>query len=121
MSKIDTTRLSTVLAALAKPKERVGSTLTNGASPGKTSKGASDVEVLRSRLQNRLLSLKRQSSGFDEAAPTITVQEILRWEFGEQILEHPEFGRIAEKVTKTMLENQQLEKKIQNVIDEMSK
>ncbi len=97
MSKIDSTRLSQVLAALAKPKERVTSSAANNTSAAKVKKGEKDLEVLRVNLQSRLRDLKKSTEDFQEAAPVITVQEILRWEFGENILEHPEFGNISKK------------------------
>lgn len=119
MSKIDSTRLSQVLAALAKPKERVTSSATNNASAAKVKKGEKDLEVLRVHLQGRLRDLKKNTEDFHEAAPVITVQEILRWEFGESILEHPEFGNISRKVAETMLEDQALEKAIYGIVDQM--
>ncbi|WP_024616445.1 hypothetical protein [Pseudomonas kilonensis] len=119
MSKIDSTRLSQVLAALAKPKERVTSSAANNTSAAKVKKGEKDLEVLRVNLQSRLRDLKKNTEDFHEAAPVITVQEILRWEFGENILEHPEFGNISKKVAETMLENQDLEKAIYGIVDRM--
>jgi hypothetical protein len=119
MSKIDSTRLSQVLAALAKPKERVTSSATNNTSAAKTKKGEKDLEVLREHLQSRLRDLKRHTEDFHEAAPVITVQEILRWEFGESILEHPEFGSISKKVAETMLEDQALERAIYGIVERM--
>ncbi|BBH33909.1 hypothetical protein [Pseudomonas sp. St290] len=119
MSKIDSTRLSQVLAALAKPKERVNSSAANNANAAKVKKGEKDLEVLRVHLQNRLRDLKKGTEDFHDAAPVITVQEILRWEFGENILEHPEFGNISKKVAETMLENQELEKAIYGIVDRM--
>lgn len=119
MSRIDPTRLSLVLAALAKPKDRVTSSTANSTAAVKTGKGAKDLEALRIRLQNRLQDLKRNTKDFHEAATVITVQEILRWEFGENILEHPEFGNISKKVAETMLENQELERTLHGIVDRM--
>lgn len=119
MSKIDSSRLSQVLAALAKPKERVTSSTTSNANVAKVKKGEKDLEVLRVHLQSRLRDLKKNTEDFREASPVITVQEILRWEFGESILEHPEFGNISKKVAETMLENQELEKAIYGIVDRM--
>ena len=122
MSKIDSTRLSQVLAALAKPKERVTSSAANNANAAKVKKGEKGekgLEVLRVHLQDRLRDLKKSAEDFHDAAPVITVQEILRWEFGESILEHPEFGNISKKVAETMLENQELEKAIYGIVDRM--
>lgn len=119
MSKIDSNRLSQVLGALAKPKERVTPSAANNVSAAKVKKGEKDLEVLRVHLQSRLRDLKKHTGNFHEAAPVITVQEILRWEFGESILEHPEFGNISKKVAETMMEDQALEKAIYGIVDRM--
>lgn len=119
MSKIDSTRLSQVLAALAKPKERVTSSTANSSGAAKAKKGAKDLEVLRTHLQSRLRDLKQNTEDFRETAPIITVQEILRWEFGDGILEHSDFDLVSKKVAQTMLENQQLEKAIYSIVDRM--
>ncbi|WP_434577362.1 hypothetical protein J3P95_10790 [Pseudomonas sp. Z5-35] len=119
MSKIDSTRLSHVLAALAKPKDKVRSNTVSSPATIKANTGIKDLEVLRERLQSRLQDLKKNSEAFRDVAPEITVQEILRWEFGESILEHPEFGSISKKVAQTMLEDQAIGTAIYSVIDEM--
>ncbi|MBX8495394.1 hypothetical protein [Pseudomonas cichorii] len=116
MSKIDSTRLPQVLAALAKPKDKVVSRAANNPAEIKPKKGVTDLEVLREHLQSRLQYLKKNTDTFHSAAPIITIQEILRWEFGERILEHPEFENISKKVAQTMLEDQESEKAIYAVI-----
>lgn len=119
MSKIDSTRLSHVLAALAKPKDKVRSSTVSSPATIKANAGIKDLEALRERLQSRLQDLKKNSEAFQDVAPEITVQEILRWEFGESILEHPEFGSISKKVAQTMLEDQAIGTAIYSIIDEM--
>lgn len=122
MPQIDPARLSRVLASLSKPKERVNSSSAQG-SKGTTSdkaqKGQRSPVVLRTRLQDRLVKLKQGSGSFHETAPIVTIQEILRWEFGESILEHAEFERVAKKVAESMLEDKQLQSAIFRIIDEM--
>jgi hypothetical protein len=116
MSKIDSVRLSNVLAALAKPKERVSSSANASTAPSKTAKQGRDVNVLRTRLQNRLRSLESGTEEFKQAAPIITVQEILRWEFGDRILERADFDFVAKRVTADMLGNEKLNSSIFKVI-----
>lgn len=123
MPQIDPARLSRVLASLSKPKERVHSNSaqhTREATADKTLKGQRSPAVLRTRLQDRLNKLKQSSDSFHEAAPSIAVQEILRWEFGDSILENSEFARVAEKVTETMLEDKRLEEAISRIIDDLT-
>lgn len=122
MPQIDPARLSRVLASLSKPKERVHSSSaqhTKEATSDRTHKGQRSPAVLRARLQDRLSKLKQGPGDFSETAPIITIQEILRWEFGESILEHAEFERVAKKVAETMLEDKQLQSAIFRIIDEM--
>ncbi len=119
MSKIDPTRLSIVLAALAKPKERVSSTGAPKTSMDKVAKGGKDLDVLRLRLKERLQALDPLADTFHQAAPVVTVQEILRWEFGETILQHPEFTRISTEVAFVMLEDSGLNKAILGIVEKM--
>ncbi len=116
MSKIDSVRLSNVLAALAKPKEKVNSSSSTATSPSKTTKQARDLNVLRSRLQSRLRNLEAGTEVFQHNASTITVQEILRWEFGDRILEHADFDFVVKRVTADMLGNEKLSASISKVI-----
>lgn len=119
MSKIDPTRLPQVLAALSKPKEKLVSGTANNSTEVKPRKETKDLGALREHLQVRLLYLKKNTNTFHNTAPIITIQEILRWEFGDSILDHSEFGSISNKVAQTMLENQELEKAIYAVINEL--
>lgn len=116
MSKIDSVRLSNVLAALAKPKEQVRSSSATSTTPSKTAKQGRDVNVLRTRLQHRLRSLKSDVEEFQQAASVITVQEVLRWEFGDRILEHADFDFVVKRVTADMLGNEKLRSSISKVI-----
>lgn len=119
MSRIDPTRLSAVLAALAKPKERVSSTGAPKTSLDKAAKGGKDLDVLRLRLQERLKTLDPLADTFHRAAPVVTVQEILCWEFGDTILQHPEFTRISTEVASVMLEDSGLNKAIFGIVEKM--
>lgn len=122
MPQIDPARLSRVLASLSKPKERVDSSAAQGTrSPTseRAQKGQRSPAILRARLRDRLAKLKQGPGSFHEIAPLVTVQEILRWEFGESILEHAEFERVTKKVAETMLEDKQLQAAIFRIVDEL--
>ena len=118
MSKIDPTRLSRVLAALARPKEPVTSSPFTQASPGKSQHAGKSLETLKTRLQGRIKALQQDAQGFRDAAPVVTIQEILCWEFGDGIVEHSDFKQIAQKVADTMMSEPNLEKTIRTIIDE---
>ncbi|WP_339527285.1 hypothetical protein [Pseudomonas sp. EA_35y_Pfl2_R111] len=120
MSNIDPARLSRVLASLSKPSERVNSSAAKGTEKKASQsarKGERSSAVLRARLRERLVNLKKASANFNEAAPIVAVQEILLWEFGEAILERAEFESVAKKVAETMLEDKQLGAAISRIID----
>ena len=118
MSKIDPTRLSRVMAALAKPSERVASGAASQAAPSKGHSAGKSLEVLRARLHSRLNAMEQDARGFRDAAPVVTIQEILCWEFGDEILEHSEFKQVAQKVAETMMADPGLEKTIRTIVDE---
>ncbi|QXH87735.1 hypothetical protein HU773_018960 [Pseudomonas shahriarae] len=118
MSKIDPTQLSRVVAALARSKERVTSSANSQATPSKSQTAGKSLEVLSTRLHGRLKALKSDVEGFRDAAPVVTIQEILCWKFGEGISEHSEFKQIAQKVAETMMDDPQLGKTIRAIIDE---
>lgn len=119
MTQIDAARLSRVLASLTKPKERTDSTskageAATGVARGKTS-ALRDSAILKSRLSERLKALKKSSTDFAEAAPIVTVQEILRWEFGEEIFQHPDFERIAGQVASVLMSDESLRGAVERV------
>jgi hypothetical protein len=125
MSQIDAARLSRVLASLTKPKERADSTADAHISATALAKNKAiklrDPEVLKHRLKERLKSLQSSTEEFSEIAPIVAVQEILRWEFGEDIFQHPEFERIAGQVTATLMSDKELKKSITKTINNLSK
>lgn len=82
---------------------------------------AREPAVLKSRLQGRLRALKQSDADFSEAAPIVTVQEILRWEFGEDVFEHAEFERVASQVAEALLSSEPMRGTIQRLIDELAK
>lgn len=122
MSGIDPTRLSRLLAALGKPaaqgssNARVASTSTLP-HPATAKPGPRDPLVLRARLRNRLVALRESTEDFQNAAPLITVQEILRWEFGENVVAHAEFERVVGKVAQALLADEKTAGAVYRVIE----
>lgn len=122
MSRIDPARLTRILSALRQPETPASSSRASSATQAttkKTVKGARDPAVLRAQLRARLLGLKQRGEGFAEAAPIITVQEILRWEFGDGILDHADFNEVTERVATTMLADSQLQGAIDRIIRDL--
>ena len=80
-----------------------------------------DKEVLRQRLRQRLKRLIQEDIDFAIVAPEVTIKEVLIWEFGEDVMSHPEFNLIASKVTRTMQDNEKVVLQLQQLIREMTK
>ncbi len=125
MTQIDTARLSRVLASLTKPKERADSTsetqvTTTALTKNKAVAMPRDPAILKQRLRERLKALQNSNEEFSTAAPIVTVQEILRWEFGEEIFQHPDFERIAGQVATVLMSDESLKNSVKTVIKNMS-
>lgn len=122
--RIDPARLSRLLLSLTQRPERADGQSTAASKTAATKPKAiqkkRDPAQLRARLRNRLGEMKRQPAQFAESAPVVTIQEILCWEFGQEILEHPDFHRIANAVTDSLLEDQRLALSMQQLIAELA-
>jgi|GEM_PF-2007221 len=122
MSAIDPTRLSRLLATLGRPatqgsaNARVAAT-GNPTQPATPRPGPRDPQVLRARLRGRLLTLRESAEDFHVVAPLVTVQEILRWEFGENVVAHGEFERVVGKVAAALLADEKTAGAVYRVID----
>ena len=122
MTQIDPARLARVLNSLIKPKESSGSARTGNVSNTSTpaTRGsARDPAVLKARLRTRLQALRDNDADFASAAPQVAVQEILRWEFGEEVLEHGEFERVATQVAESLLAHDSLGPAMQRMIERL--
>lgn len=123
MTRIDPARISYVLASLSGPK---GAGRSNSAQvcrkelSDRIQKNKRSTEVLRACLQDKLCKLKRDNNSFVELAPIVTVQEILRWEFGDLVLEKAGFETISIQIAKAMLEDKLLHDAIFKVISSLA-
>ena len=120
MSQIDPASISRILRTLSAPGSSVESKAHTGVAAFKE-KGAparSSPAVLKSRIQNRLASLDEEERR--HVGPLITVQEVLRWEFGDEVLDSTGFASVTEKVAGAMLEDAQLAAAMQRLVDQLS-
>lgn len=107
MTTIDPTRLTSILRSLSVKEVGNKSNVAdnNGqlheASPSLViEKGKPrDKDQLRKNLRDRLTRLKKQGADFEKKAPGAVIREILLWEFGENIISHPEFNHIANNIS----------------------
>ncbi|MFD2645467.1 hypothetical protein [Pseudomonas japonica] len=119
MTGIDPTRLSRILTSLSKPAQ--GNAKASSAAPAGSAARPDPKApaVLRARLRSRLRALRQSQEDFNARAPIVTVQEILRWEFGENVVTHSEFERVAEKVAEAMLADENVAGAVYRVIEAM--
>lgn len=123
MTQIDVARLSRTLVSLAqsspaKPKAQATAQAGTASTRGIASI-RHDPAILKSRLGERLRTLKKHNN-FATAAPIITIQEVLRWEFGETIFQHPDFERIAGQVASALMTDKALKDAMESVIRKLS-
>lgn len=120
MTQIDPARLARVLASIRELQgpAKAAKPVVEPSAPGQR-RSARDPAVLRARLRERLLKIDRSSPEFASASPVITVQEVLRWEFGDTVLEHPQFDQVVRRVAQSLLSDTQTEASIRRVVDNL--
>jgi CHAD domain-containing protein len=124
--RIDPSRLSRLLLALSQKPDAAKTDATRGdkqaAREANGGRGATrDIKVLRKDMQSRLRTLDPQAADHDTAATSIAIQEILRWEFGQDILEHPDFHRIAASIAETMLQDAKMAASLRKLVDDLAR
>lgn len=124
MTPIDPTRLSRVLNSLIRPRgqktETANVTTDKRSDISQAVSPQRNPDVLRTSLRKRLTKLRQTNVDFHSAAPTITIQEILRWEFGDEILSNPAFDKVVQNVTHTMMGHAKMSAAMQKIIDALS-
>jgi hypothetical protein len=108
MTNIDPSRLAAIFRGLSSTESQKN-TVENKksmAQPSKDKVASIDVksnpqrdkENLKKNIYLRLSKLKAQDAEYKEKAPAIVIKEILLWEFGESLLQHPEFNYFAQTI-----------------------
>ena len=121
--RIEPARLASLLQTLRNESKKTTETDGKSASVAASAKGKvsrRDPSILRSRLREKLLKLKADNTAYDQLAPTITIQEILAWEFGNMVLEYPDFHKVVGAVTDTMQRDPRLAASMALLIAELS-
>jgi hypothetical protein len=122
MAHIDPARLARILSILSNKNERVTISPEYARPAPRTNqspKSSRSTAVLRARLKTRLNDSQKYAN-YREIAPAIAIQEILCWEFGNQIIEHPDFERVITQITTTILHEAHMAQAMTVLIDEMS-
>lgn len=114
MSKIDSVRLSGLFRSLSSTGKPTGAesttTVNSGASKdaGFTVGERFDRKDLRRRLKGRLADLNLTIDSDKSDAVIVVVQEILIWEFGDEVLSDPNFSRMTKYISKALSCNAEL-------------
>jgi hypothetical protein len=126
MTRIDPNRIADLFRSLSldKPDSSQKTKATGGEKETPVIAGEHvakrDPENLRQRLKLRLSRLKQENVDFLQLAPEIAVREVLVWEFGDSILNHPDFNQVASSVTKTMQANHRVNQQLQKLIAQVT-
>lgn len=80
-----------------------------------------DPENLRQNLRQRLARLQNEGGNFAELAPEIAVREVLVWEFGDEVMNHPDFHQVAASVTRAIQANSKINTELQKLILQLTR
>lgn len=77
-----------------------------------------DKENLKKNIYTRLTKLKAQdATTYREKAPAIVIKEILLWEFGDNLLQHPEFNYFSQTIINQVKGHSELEAYLSKLIE----
>ena len=124
---INKIRLGTIFRTLSSTKAqktdndtRLRDKATSTATPSEAGESRNPDE-LKTRLRDRLVRLRKESQDFAADAPRVTIHEILVWQFGEDVLNDPDFKRISQTLTQAISDredlNQHMSKLISSLVD----
>lgn len=103
MTNIDPARLAAIFQALSSTelkKKDLDASQQAAKNPTRDKVASVDVkpdlrrdkQTLKKNIYLRLQRLKSQEGDYFEKAPAVVIKEILLWEFGEDLLQYPEFN-----------------------------
>ena len=126
MTNIDPTRLAAIFRGLS-AKESQNKTLSKNSSVESSNKeNVASVEIksnlqrdkdqLKRNIYLRLSKLKAQDASYQEKAPGVVIKEILLWEFGEGILQHPEYNYFSQTIIDQVKGHKELEAYLKDLI-----
>lgn len=128
MSTIDPARLTSILRSLSVKKLDKTNAAENKNHIRDTSPSLiidktkeRDKEQLKKNLRERLTRLKKQDPDFGNKAPATVIKEILLWEFGENIMLHPEFNHIASNIASQVDASKKLSDYLKVLVVELTK
>lgn len=125
MTNIDPTRLTAIFRALSATEAQKNQSAEGALEKKKTTSSKSitietkakrDKEDLKKALSMQLKKIKKEDPNFSTKAPIIAIKEILLWEFGEDLMNHPDFNFISQMVVDQVNTNKPMEDYLKNLI-----
>lgn len=127
MSNIDPARLAAIFRGLSSTdvqKNRIDKKQMSKLAMGEKSAsidvmpdGTRNKENLKIAIYKRLLALKESDENYGEKAPAVVIREILLWEFGEVMLQHPEFNYFCTTIINQVRGHSELQSYLSNLIE----
>lgn len=78
------------------------------------------MESLRDRIRERIRALPAGEAGRDARATRIFVESVLVWEFGEAMLEDPQFASLVERVDDQIAGDESLRSQLRGFLDDLA-
>lgn len=130
MTNIDPSRLTAIFRNLSTTETPKNTTPGDKDITGKKNESSPSVEIkknaskskgeLKKQLAARLIKLNQQDASYSEKAPVVVVREILLWEFGENMLNHPEFNHLTQLIVTQVKDNEELTAYLEKLIDSLT-
>jgi ABC-type microcin C transport system permease subunit YejB len=127
MARIDPLRIGRIFQTLSKPSAQSAGQSSVSTAKQNTSKQQANAsgnkprskEALKASMVSRLSRVDKLSDGYLNKATIIMVQEIMQWEFGEDIINHAEFNDIVTEIANTLLQHAQMKQTIQDALKQL--
>jgi len=85
---------------LARKADKKSGTASSGGGATARSHNKPSVDQLDSLITNKIKKLNSEEEGFENKSIQIIIESILSWEFGDELLNDPDFGGLVRKITR---------------------
>ena len=120
MSEIRPSHLTAIFRSLNSNLNKTDQPNKNKPPIGKTPppvKKVRNKEVLGAKIRERLGRLSKDDENFKKNASVIAIQEIILWEFGEDVLNHSDYKHIVSTIIKNIQDSKDLQHHLANLIN----
>ena len=124
MSRIDRIRLTEIFKTLSSSSKNTGelqrSKLDSRGPVVDGSKLAGrDYAVLKEQIKNRLKLIDQASDDYLQVASVVAVHEVLLWEFGESVMDDPDFRNITNRIIQGLESHPVLSENLRHTISSL--